>query len=100
MTTHYTKAWDIEAYTYRADVYCPECVTREFIEDIDTVATFGGSVHLAWETTEDMLNRIAREWFGIDREGERTFDSDTFPKVVFASQVEEGEYCGRCGTEL
>jgi hypothetical protein len=52
MTTHYTKAWDIEAYTYRADVYCPECLTRELIEDIDKVATFGGSVHLAWETTE------------------------------------------------
>jgi hypothetical protein len=47
-----------------------------------------------------MLNRIARDWFGIDREDERTFDSDTFPKVVFADQIEGGEYCGGCGTEL
>jgi hypothetical protein len=48
---------------------------------------------------EDLLDQCAGA-MAIDREDEYSFDSGDFPKVIFASSVEDGECCGRCGNEL
>lgn len=94
-----TKAWGIAGYTFRADVYCPDCI-------IEALPTGEGEAYDGWAlapgagpmSTEDNLNEIALA-FGIDRQDERTFDSSDFPKVIFHSQV-EGDVCGHCGREL
>lgn len=76
------RSYDIVAYTYQADVHCPECIAQ----------MFGGSI---LDSAETMLDRAA-ESAGIDRYDESSYDSDDFPKVVFCDQVESTEYCGTC----
>jgi hypothetical protein len=93
-------ATDIVAYTFNAETLCPRCV-------IDKLPTGEGQAFDGWAlapgaapmSTEDNLNEIAMA-FGIDRQDEYTFDSDDFPKVVFASQVLDGETCDGCHEEL
>lgn len=90
------KATDIVAYTFKADIYCPDCIT-------EVLPTGEGEAFDGWAlaegapvmSTEANLNEIAFA-FGIDRENEYSFDSDEFPKVVFSSQIEEAENCGKC----
>lgn len=82
------KAWDIVGYTYRAEVYCPECILVEM--------GYGDPENYI---TERELDGIAVS-FGIHRTDEWTFDSDQFPKVIFSSQVENPEYCGHCGRDI
>ncbi len=97
----YTKAWDIEAYIYRADIYCPACTLKRLEVMTNRIVNLQGFFFgtLYGETTEDTLTRIAKA-YRIDREDERTFDSGVFPKVVFADQLEGTENCGQCGVEL
>lgn len=85
-------ATDIVAYTYRADIYCPVCMVRSAIDTLNDGEPCG------WGQLdpEHCLTELASK-LGIDREDERSFDSDDFPKVVFGSQIEENERCGRCG---
>ena len=45
--------------------------------------------------TEDVLDQCAGA-LAVDRWDETSYDSDEFPKVVFADWVDE-EVCGRCG---
>lgn len=93
------RATDIIGYTFRADTYCPECIN-------DALPTGEGEPYDGWgvasgvrSSPEDLLNETALA-FGIDRNDERTFDSDDFPKVIFVSQVEDHETCGGCGRTL
>jgi hypothetical protein len=100
MPTSYTsygrRADAIVAYTYKADIYCPECIPGQLsvigLSGMDSRGSFE-------ETVEAFLDLLAR-FSGIDRHDERTFDSDDFPKVVFSVQVEEPEFCGHCGSEI
>lgn len=92
-------ATEIVGYTFNADIYCPECV-------VEMLPTGEGEAYDGWAlahgvrmSTEDNLTELALA-FGIDRMEERTFDSDEFPKVIFACQVEDPEYCGRCHRDL
>lgn len=80
------KSWDIVAYTFKADIICPACITKE------TNPTATPSI---WNSVEDMLDATASSQ-GIDRYDERSYDSGTFPKVVFADMIEDAEYCGDC----
>jgi hypothetical protein len=66
-------ATTVVGYTYAADTYCHDCIV-DVIGPLDERA----------------------EALGIDTDDERSYDSDDFPKVVFASQVEDAEYCGSC----
>ena len=89
------KTSEIVGYTYNADTYCP----RHIIQQLP----FGdGERFDGWKlaegvemSTEDNLNEIAYA-FGILREEESTFDSSFFPKVIFADQVTEHDYCSIC----
>lgn len=90
------KAWTVAGYTYQAETLCPGCT----LESLPTGPgeQFDGWQDLSGMSAEDNLRELALS-FGIDREDENTFDSDDFPKVIFASQV-DGDACGRCGVEL
>ena len=79
-------ATDIVGYTYNADQYCPDCILKP--EQIG----FAFSV-------EAVLDVVAR-FMDIDRYDEKTFDSGTFPKVIFESQIEDDERCGKCNNRL
>ena len=86
-----TKAFDeIVAYTYQADIYCPECV----LEVMDYRPAHKSV------STEQYLSEIASDpSYPINRRDEHSFDSDIFPKVVFASQLEDN-FCGGCEVML
>jgi hypothetical protein len=80
----------IAAYTYKADLYCETCL-RSVI----------GELPDEWQglDTEGYLDKAAEVW-EIDRYDEHSYDSDDFPKVVFETQLEDDERCGKCGRRL
>lgn len=89
------KAYDIVGYTYQADQYCTDCIMDQVRADLPEelhgpVDEDGGEY--PWDA-EWFLTQIALHT-DIDRMDEHTFDSDDFPKVIFASQVEDTEHCG------
>lgn len=93
------KAWDVVGYMFNADTYCPDCI-------VGALPTGEGGAYDGWKlasgvvmSTEDNLSEIAYA-FQIDRMDERSFDSGDFPKVIFASSVEDDEYCATCGETL
>lgn len=80
------------AYRYVAALYCPPCacdavfVAKLFERPSET------------EDPEDYLNRCATS-VGVDRDDERSFDTWTFPKPVFESELEgddDEHECDRC----
>lgn len=82
------KTWTVVAYTYKAETLCLDCTYGATLADWDP-----------WRGPESELDRLA-EMLGIDREDEHTYDSDEFPKVVFADSVSDGEKCDHCGGEF
>jgi len=105
MSTYGTPAHAIVGYTYQADQYCPDCIADQVRADLPEelhvlrypVDADGGEY--PWDA-EWFLTTIAPHLDITDRYDETTFDSDTFPKVIFSSQVEDTEYCGACHKEL
>ena len=80
----------IVGYTFNADTYCPGCIEGALCDNRFS----------ADHEPEESLDLIAAER-GIDRMDESSFDSDDFPKVIFACQVEsDDERCGDCGQPL
>ena len=93
------KAWDIVGYTFQAETYCPGCIIAQ-------LSTGSGQTYDGWALTpgvsmpvEANLTEIAYA-FGIDRDDEKTFDSDDFPKVILSSEIGYCGACGACGGEL
>lgn len=84
--------YDIVAYTYNADLYCPHCIEGIALKEM-------GGAFLAYTNPEERLDRWA-EKLGIDRQDETTYDSGDFPKVVFRDMLDGTEHCGRCHNEL
>jgi hypothetical protein len=77
-------ATDIVGYTYAVEQYTLAGVIEAMIAD-------GSASPAARDMdTEAVLTQIA-EANGIDRFDESSFDSGDFPKVIFASDVEDGE---------
>lgn len=94
---HGQHATDIVGYTYAADTYCPD--------DMRAIAkrhTARPVPSLSVEVELDEWARMAR----IDRYDERSFDSDEFPKVIFADSAwdvagtEFADHCATCGSAL
>lgn len=83
------KAWTIVGYTFNAETLCAYCVASKF-QKVPALAVAQVEVCLDGEA----------KFKGIDRYDESSFDSDEFPKVIFASDVEEHETCDECGEEL
>ena len=99
-----TTAFDeIVAYTYQADIYCPECILE--VMDYEPRNKNEGN-------TEQYLSEIASDpSYPINRSDEYSFDGDIFPKVVLACQLESIEdpenpgsfiedRCGGCGDKI
>lgn len=91
--------YDIVGYTFRADLYCSECI-------LVVLPTGEGEAYDGWAlgegvamSTEANLDEIAAA-FGIDRQSEETFDSGDFPKVVFRDMLEGEDRCGKCHRDL
>lgn len=78
-------AWTIVGYAYKADTYCPEHILMQLGVGITSV-----------RGTEATLDLVA-DARGIDRLNEHSYDSDEFPKVIFASDMDERGECATCG---
>ncbi len=88
-------ASDIIAYTYRADQWHRDCVVRALYGE-------GRAAPAALDMdSESVLAQIAGAE-GIDHQDEHTFDSDNFPKVVFADAADDmlDDTCGGCGEPI
>lgn len=90
------KGFDIVGYTYQAETYCPRCIIKAM--GIDPREYWVPEPGIT-PSTEDELAIIAPA-LGIDRLDEFTFDSGDFPKVIFASSIDEYETCAACGADL
>jgi len=102
----------IVAYGHEADIKCCDCVAEwandELLEegfiqpDIESIVR---NVGLEYDAgvygyrSEILLRQLAVAW-QIELEDEYSYDSMDFPKVIFADQVEDTEYCGVCGEEI
>lgn len=85
-----THATDIVAYIYQADICCPSCIEDMFVEEYERT---GRDAFLM--STENLLRAVA-QLRGIDYDNQYSYDSDDFPKPVFASELESDEHCGSC----
>ena len=75
----------IAGYTYKADIYCPQCLADKL-----NLIEFGDIEH--------SLDHLALGRY--DRFDESSFDSDSFPKVVFKIDLDSTDQCGVCGRYL
>lgn len=89
----YRRADEIAAYTYRAEIHCPACITEAMIATGDT------SPAARDMRTENVLDQCA-DANAIDRTDEASYDNSEFPKAVFLHQLADGATCDRCTSEL
>lgn len=73
--------FDIVGYVYKAEQYTPAGIIES-------------GIHAGWlspgargMSVEDALDQAA-QYLGVERDDERTFDTDDFPKVILAHEVE------------
>lgn len=106
------KSFHINAYVFQADIVCCDCIAewaeKELKEegytpsDIESVVRDKGPAYdvgfLAYRSSA-LLDELSTVW-QINVEDEYSYDSDDFPKVVFADQIEGKEYCGTCHEEI
>lgn len=92
------KAWTLVGYVYRADLWCPACMRIRALADAGQLG-FYVSDGIDTATTEDVLSDLAA-LRSIDREDEKSFDSDDFPKVLLADSTDQDDRCCRCGRLL
>lgn len=78
------RADTVVGYVYQADQFHPSCL-------------YGVPWRVEVGEVEHALDRWAA-LDGVNRADESSFDSDDFPKVIFADQAEG--VCGRCGEPL
>ncbi len=85
----------VAAYTYRADIICPECTLETLLGERNIEG------HGLSHVPSEAIDRLGVSEFGGEKySDERNWDSDDFPKVVFSSQIEDDEYCGICHREI
>lgn len=91
---------DVVAYTYQTELLCPPCTVAALRDDAERWVADEDSPH-------DQIELLA-EFADIDLNDESSYDSDDFPKVVFADQIiiddvngqPVPEACNRCGERL
>lgn len=87
----------IVGYAYNTEIYC--------VHDMEKWAEhmlIAQGDAFAWGDSgdaEDRLNALA-PYLDIDRSDESGFDSDDFPKVIFASSDDAESHCDKCGSKL
>jgi hypothetical protein len=81
----------VVGYAYMAAFWCPKCLRDELYLQKKVQREHKKL------PPEEILDLIAFH-NGINRQDEYSFDSYSFPKVVFATDVEFGEdFCTNCG---
>ena len=115
---YYNKSFHIAGYTFRADVYCPDCVCKWAEEELANNGYSSYDIQLMVESNPmsvdigvhayraecllpyvaDLLNH--RDNFNINLEDVHTWDSDYFPKVIWFDQIENEERCCECHETL
>lgn len=82
---------DIVGYTYDTEILCPNCTIESMVTDRS---------HFP-QDPEKILDWIAAEVMvpPVNRKDENTFDSNTFPKIIFEVNA-SGERCEHCGEDL
>ena len=105
------KSFHIEAYTFCADNVCTDCVAnwakQELMKEgytpktIEDIAFYEGPDYDCgvFAYRSEGLLKVLAPLRNIDVSNEFSYDSDDFPKVIFADQVEEDFYCGWCLNE-
>lgn len=102
------KSFHIAAYVYAADISCCDCIAKwaedELLKEQYTVGDIEKIIRenppsydtgvFAYRSTI-LLEELADIW-NVNLEDEYSYDSDNFPKVVFADQIEDPENCGIC----
>ena len=78
-------------YTYQADYVCPDCMENIAGGEIEEL----NPERVVYPIGEDVI-RLWAKMIGVDYIEERSYDSDDFPKVILAYQIEEDEHCGVC----
>lgn len=94
------KSWAVVAYTYAAEVYCRGCMREAAAFEL---AGPGEAAFMGRASDGDDVEGFLDRWAardGVNRGVEWSFDSDDFPKVVFADQVGDRETCGGCFGEI
>jgi hypothetical protein len=102
------KSFHIAAYSFNADIMCCDCVAQwaknELMKEgyesdtVEEIAMYDGLSYDAgvFGYRSEVLTRHLASIRKINLEDEYSWDSDDFPKVIFADQVEDKEYCGNC----
>lgn len=106
------KSYHIAAYVFNADINCCDCIaewaenelikegyTNEDVESLIRNVGLGYDAGVFGYRSEILLRYLAG-LLRIDLEDEYSWDSDDFPKVVFADQIEDREFCGLCLEEI
>lgn len=93
----YTRSpWDTVGYQFKADFFCPVCVVEEYLNDDEQAGQY---LRRGFYDVDNILDHLARA-AKVDRADEESFDSDDFPKVILRDQLEDDEFCGRCGRAI
>lgn len=85
----------VVGYQFNSSLYCGRCAERALtLASIDLLLTQGQIINpaLSFEQVLDVLAPV----LGVNREDESSFDSSTFPKVVFADSVASSDQCCVC----
>jgi hypothetical protein len=105
MTTSYSpfglRPDTVVGYTFKAETLCPACTLAAVLRDlhIDTPEGRRTVEDMGWDT-EALLDFFAPKCDPVvDRQDERSFDSDFFPKVIFATDLDD-EPCDGCARML
>lgn len=81
---------DISGYVYNAETFCPKCLKLHLYHRGEIDKTMKS------QPVEDMLDLLAADR-KINRLNEWSYDSDKFPKVIFASDAELiPDFCNMC----
>jgi hypothetical protein len=112
MNTYYKKSYHVGAYTYKAGIWCCDCVandsesflsdqgfTKKEIQRFVDIWTAGSSYGITAFRSEALLHKVA-EIKNIDISDPYSFDSDDFPKIIFNDEMEDEEYCENCLKEI
>jgi len=106
------KSYHIAGYVFHAEIQCCDCVAEwtsdelrqegYTLRDVDLIVQ---NNPLEYDSgvfgyrSEILLRKLAKLW-QINLEDEYSWDSDDFPKLIFADQIEDNEYCGKCGDKI
>jgi hypothetical protein len=106
------KSFHVAGYSFKAEIRCCDCIAEwtsdelrkegYSLRDIDLIVQNNPLEYDAGVygyRSEILLRTLAKLW-RIHLEDEYSFDSDDFPKLIFSDQIEDDEFCFKCGDKI